>query len=313
MKLFWATLSLFCITSTVVAHEALTADEYLDQYLEENPEYFSLEYLDLTYSGDWMWFGAFPWVYSSKYESWLYLYANLDVSIYGENGYARKDSNYCTKMNWVWVVREDHFGLEYQSKFAYSNDEKAWLHFKQRDEEELYCYSATTRVWKNFGSEMFNWLDRFKIDLDDLIDDLNKQTKKVELDDPFGRNIVGVEIEPANAYKPGDVITQDTEIQMMRETIIQLGACPSCPPRPEGLIDSSYYCSCRIEGIGFEFYYRPPTTSEIENQQIEGFYYVGKVMYLGSSPYLEERVNQEVLNKKAIDIDLIPNLPSTGG
>ena len=112
MKIFWATLSLFCVASTLVDNEKL-AEQYLDQYLEENQENLSQKEIDLfskyreeiisilgislnnspeiriedflanalegasnamtaTMNGDWMWFGAFPWVYSSKFESWLY-------------------------------------------------------------------------------------------------------------------------------------------------------------------------------------------------------------------------------------------------
>jgi hypothetical protein len=186
----------------VVANEEQTAEEFLDQYLEENSgvlseevlqyyreyrKYFvqididvlqlivwnihqSLEEPIKTYSGDWMWFGAFPWVYSSKYESWLYLYSNLDVSIYGENGYSRKDSNYSTKMKWVWVVREDDSFLSYwndplQSRFAYSNDEKAWLHFKQSKGDELLSFSVDTERWGVFGKEIFEWIHLYAYQL----------------------------------------------------------------------------------------------------------------------------------------------------
>jgi hypothetical protein len=188
----------------VVANEEQTAEEFLDQYLEENSgvlseevlqyyseyrKYFvqididvlqlivwnihqSLEEPIKTYSGDWMWFGAFPWVYSSKYESWLYLYSNLDVSIYGENGYSRKDSNYSTKMKWVWVVREDDSFLSYwndplQSRFAYSNDEKAWLHFKQSKGDELLSYSVDAQRWGVFGKEIFEWIQLYAYQLPD--------------------------------------------------------------------------------------------------------------------------------------------------
>ena len=202
MKLIKSLVSLFCATLTVVANEEQTAEEFLDQYLEENSgvlseevlqyyrenrKYFvqididvlqlivwnihqSLEEPIKTYSGDWMWFGAFPWVYSSKYESWLYLYSNLDVSIYGENGYSRKDSNYSTKMKWVWVVREDDSFLSYwndplQSRFAYSNDEKAWLHFKQSKGDELLSYSVDAQRWGVFGKEIFEWIQLYAYQL----------------------------------------------------------------------------------------------------------------------------------------------------
>ena len=211
MKIFWATLSLFCVTSTLVANAEQTAEGYLDQYLEENKENLSQKEIDLfskyreeiisilgislnnspeiriedflanaledasnamtaTMNGDWMWFGAFPWVYSSKYESWLYLYPNLDVSIYGENGYTRKDSNYSTKMKWVWVVREDDSFLSYwndpqQSRFAYSNDEKAWLHFKQSKGDELLSFSVDTERWGVFGKEIFEWIHLYAYQL----------------------------------------------------------------------------------------------------------------------------------------------------
>ena len=202
MKLIKSLVSLFCATLTVVANEEQTAEEFLDQYLEENSgvlseevlqyyreyrKYFvqididvlqlivwnihqSLEEPIKTYSGDWMWFGAFPWVYSSKYESWLYLYSNLDVSIYGENGYSRKDSNYSTKMKWVWVVREDDSFLSYwndplQSRFAYSNDEKAWLHFKQSKGDELLSFSVDTERWGVFGKEIFEWIHLYAYQL----------------------------------------------------------------------------------------------------------------------------------------------------
>jgi hypothetical protein len=78
--------------------------------------------------------------------------------------------------------------------------------------------------------------------------------------------------------------------------------------------------------MGYQYYYRSPTTSEIENQQIEGFYYVGEVKYLGSSPYQDpiyvngtwhqpvqpidpeiiKRINQETLNT-----NIEPNSQST--
>jgi hypothetical protein len=373
VKIFWATLSLFCVTSTLVANAEQTAEGYLDQYLEENKENLSQKEIDLfskyreeiisilgislnnspeiriedflanalegasnamtaTMNGDWMWFGAFPWVYSSKYESWLYLYPNLDVSIYGENGYTRKDSNYCTRMNWVWVVREDggDFVLrdsEYQSKFAYSDDEKAWLHFKQRDGEELYCYSVERKVWKNFGGEMFDWLDFIdsiersaitSISIGDLHDDIEKanegktiidldlNSSVVDIDDLFGEKIGGVEIEPANAYKPGDVITLGTKIKM-RGKFMSAVACPVCA-EPTFEEDEVYDCSCKYEEV-YSYYYRSPTTSEIENQQIEGYYYVLGVKYLGSSPYLDPNVlvsdNDTVLNPK-VEVVLDP-------
>ena len=377
MKIFWATLSLFCVTSTLVANAEQTAEGYLDQYLEENKENLSQKEIDLfskyreeiisilgislnnspeiriedflanaledasnamtaTMNGDWMWFGAFPWVYSSKYESWLYLYPNLDVSIYGENGYTRKDSNYGTRMNWVWVVREDggDFVLrdsEYQSKFAYSDDEKAWLHFKQRDGEELYCYSVERKVWKNFGGEMFDWLDFIdsiersaitSISIGDLHDDIEKanegktiidldlNSSVVDIDDLFGEKIGGVEIEPANAYKPGDVITLGTKIKM-RGKFMSAVACPVCA-EPTFEEDEVYDCSCKYEEV-YSYYYRSPTTSEIENQQIDGYYYVLGVKYLGSSPYKDPNEvflgNDTVLSPKVV-LDLDPIDPT---
>ena len=387
MKIFWVTLSLFCVASTLVANEKL-AEQYLDQYLEENQENLSQKEIDLfskyreeiisilgislnnspeiriedflanaledasnamtaTMNGDWMWFGAFPWVYSSKYESWLYLYPNLDVSIYGENGYTRKDSNYCTKMNWVWVFRESGGESFIQSKFAYSNDEKAWLHFKQRDGEELYCYSVERKVWKNFGGEMFDWLDYIDliersasisigdlhgdiekanegktiIDLDfnddiendnevDAINNLDLNSSVVDIDDLFGEKIGGVEIELANAYKPGDVITQDTQIQM-RGKFKSAVTCPVCA-EPTFEEDEVYDCSCKYEEV-YSYYYRSPTTSEIENQQIEGYYYVWGVKYLGSSPYKDPNEvflgNDTVLSPKVV-LDLDPIDPT---
>jgi len=189
-------ISFFCISFTLVASEEQTAEEYLDQFLEENSDVLSEEQLQLysryreeiiqfiettwklqvtnddlqkiSYKGNWVWFGEFPWVYSAKYEVWLYLYPNLDVSIYNENEYIRKDSDYCRKMNWAWVAWSNGNGIsnlvsppksllpQPQSNFAYSNEEKAWLHFKQKQGDKIYAYSSKT--WRTLG-ETFKFLD----------------------------------------------------------------------------------------------------------------------------------------------------------
>ena len=45
MKLIKSLISLFCATLTVVANEEQTAEEFLDQYLEENSDILSEEAL----------------------------------------------------------------------------------------------------------------------------------------------------------------------------------------------------------------------------------------------------------------------------
>jgi hypothetical protein len=174
---------------------------------------------------------------------------------------------------------------------------------------------------------MFDWLDFIdsiersaitSISIGDLHDDIEKanegktiidldlNSSVVDIDDLFGEKIGGVEIEPANAYKPGDVITLGTKIKM-RGKFMSAVACPVCA-EPTFEEDEVYDCSCKYEEV-YSYYYRSPTTSEIENQQIEGYYYVLGVKYLGSSPYLDPNVlvsdNDTVLNPK-VEVVLDP-------
>ena len=52
-----------------------------------------------------------------------------------------------------------------QSRFAYSNDEKAWLHFKQSKGDELISYSVDAQRWGVFGKEIFEWIQLYAYQL----------------------------------------------------------------------------------------------------------------------------------------------------